>query len=67
MRVDFETPNVYMSYNKGFFLMATLRYDRHGPGNTLHCRGPKRGHTVCTSCEWGDVPIKRNFNMIAAH
>jgi hypothetical protein len=48
MRVDFETPNVYMSYNKGFFLMATLRYDRHGPGNTLHCRGPKRGHTVCT-------------------
>jgi hypothetical protein len=51
---DFETPNVYMSYNKAFFLAPTLRYDWHGRRNTLHCRGPRpivaRIHSVHQLC-----------------
>ncbi len=37
---DLGTPSYFVSWAKTFFMLPTLRWDKHADKNDLHCPGP---------------------------
>ena len=55
---DLGQPGFFVSWSRSFFMAPTLRWDKHGDRNDLHCPAPgifaEHGHTAEFVCLLGE-------------
>lgn len=67
---DMGQPGYFVSWSRSFFMAPTLRWDKHGNRNDLHCPAPgffaEHGHTaelVCLLGEGSLTLVSRRANL----